>query len=112
MVIPFRNFFLPINLKVEKKIMIIVVCRSCIDICPTNAIISDYKIDARKCISYLTIEHKGPVPISIRNKIGNKIYGCDDCLSVCPWNKFAKPTKNKNLIPNENYKSLNFFFRF
>ncbi len=107
------EIFLPINLKVEKKNNDNCgTCRSCIDICPTNAIISDYKIDARKCISYLTIEHKGPVPISIRNKIGNKIYGCDDCLSVCPWNKFAKPTKNKNLIPNENYKSLNFFLDF
>ena len=87
-------------------------CKSCIDVCPTNAIISDHKIDARKCISYLTIEHKGPFPISIRDKIGNKVYGCDDCLSVCPWNKFAQPTKEINLVPKENYKSLNFFLDF
>ena len=73
------EIFLPINLTIEKNDNC-GTCRSCIDICPTNAIISDYKIDARKCISYLTIEHKGPFPISIRDKIGNKIYGCDDCI--------------------------------
>ena len=60
----------------------------------------------------MTIEHKGPFPISIRDKIGNKIYGCDDCLSICPWNKFAKPTKNKDLVPNEDYKNLDFFLDF
>ena len=60
----------------------------------------------------LTIEHKGPFPISIRDKIGNKIYGCDDCLSICPWNKFAKPTENKDLVPNEDYKNLDFFLDF
>ena len=107
------EIFLPISLTVNKKKNDNCgTCRSCIDICPTNAIISDYKIDARKCISYLTIEHKGPFPISIRDKIGNKIYGCDDCLSICPWNKFAKPTKNKDLVPNEEYKNLNFFLDF
>ncbi len=76
-------------------------CEKCIDICPTNAIIDNYQIDARKCISYLTIEHKGPFPISLRKKIGNKIYGCDDCLSICPWNKFSEPTKSKELIPKK-----------
>ena len=107
------EIFLPINLTVNKKKNDNCgTCRSCIDICPTNAIISDYKIDARRCISYLTIEHKGPFPISIRDKIGNKIYGCDDCLSICPWNKFAKPTENKDLVPNEDYKNLDFFLDF
>ena len=64
-------------------------CSKCLDICPTSAFVEPYKLDARKCISYLTIEHKGPVEIELRPKIGNRIYGCDDCLAVCPWNKFA-----------------------
>ena len=65
-------------------------CKSCIDICPTKAFISPYKLDARKCISYLTIEHKGPVSLELRSLLGNRVYGCDDCLAVCPWNKFSK----------------------
>ncbi len=65
-------------------------CRSCIDVCPTQAIVAPYRLDARRCISYLTIEHAGPIALELRALIGNRIYGCDDCQLVCPWNKFAQ----------------------
>ncbi len=73
-------------------------CNKCVVACPTGAIYEDYKLDARKCISYLTIEHKGHIPDVYLELIGNRIYGCDDCLSVCPWNKFEQPTGEQKLV--------------
>lgn len=74
-------------------------CRACLDICPTDAFVGPYQLDARKCISYLTIEHKGPIPVELRSKMGNRIYGCDDCNLCCPWNKFSKPTDENDFKP-------------
>jgi epoxyqueuosine reductase len=65
-------------------------CSACIDVCPTQAIVSPHRLDARRCISYLTIEHAGSIPLELRALIGNRIYGCDDCQLVCPWNKYAQ----------------------
>lgn len=76
-------------------------CQSCIDLCPTGAIIAPYQVDARLCISYLTIELKDAIPIELRGKMGNRIYGCDDCQLVCPWNKFAQVTKEPDFTPRD-----------
>jgi epoxyqueuosine reductase len=78
-------------------------CSACLDICPTKAFIGPYQLDARRCISYLTIEHKGHIDVEFRAAMGNRIYGCDDCLAVCPWNKFAHPASEPALMPRDGY---------
>ncbi len=99
----FINLPLPID---KKEINHCGSCTACIDVCPTKAIIGPYKVDARKCISYLTIEHKGSIPLEFRKPIGNRIYGCDDCQLVCPWNKFSNISKEHDFIIRKNLDKI------
>jgi len=96
----YTNIPLPIS---KKSTYHCGTCTKCIDVCPTQAIVSPFQIDARRCISYLTIEHKGPIPKEFHKAIGNRIYGCDDCQMVCPWNKFAQDSKVTDFLPRNQF---------
>ena len=91
----FVNIPLPVDKSVQENCK---TCTACISICPTNAIVAPYQLDARRCISYLTIEYKGIIPLEYRQAMGNRIYGCDDCQLVCPWNRYAEVTQEKDFF--------------
>ena len=99
----YTDLALPIDDKVDEHCG---SCVACLDICPTQAIVAPYQVDARRCISYLTIELHGSIPIEFRPLIGNRIYGCDDCLLICPWNRFAKRSQETDFNPRHNLNSL------
>ncbi|MEX2488390.1 MAG: tRNA epoxyqueuosine(34) reductase QueG [Pseudomonadales bacterium] len=80
-------------------------CQACIDVCPTQAIVGPYQLDARRCISYLTIEYRGTIPVELRRPMGNRIFGCDDCQAVCPWNRYANITKESDFQPRHGLDS-------
>ena len=98
----FTDLPLPVDEKSNKHCG---TCRACIDVCPTKAIVAPYQLDARRCISYLTIEQRGSIPVEFRRAIGNRIYGCDDCQLCCPWNKFAKPTAEGDFAPRHGLEA-------
>jgi epoxyqueuosine reductase len=81
-------------------------CTACIDVCPTRAIVAPYRLDARRCISYLTIEHEGAIPVELRAAVGNRVYGCDDCQLVCPWNKYAQRSTLADFDPREGLNAV------
>jgi epoxyqueuosine reductase len=98
----YTNIPLPLDTPVKNHCG---TCSACIDVCPTQAIVGPYQLDARRCISYLTIELRDSIPVELRSMIGNRIYGCDDCQLVCPWNRFAKPTDEKDFHPRHGLTS-------
>ena len=103
----FTNMPLPLSGEFEKNHC--GTCTSCMAVCPTRAIVKPYQVDARLCISYLTIEHDSAIPLELRPLIGTRIYGCDDCQLACPWNKFAKPAQHADFNPRADFEKPDWF---